>query len=129
MIRPIIVGIFVLLSWTRGFSADTMVLTVDKHASNFQVSLPGNPTTGYRWVVKRFDASRYDEVASRYVASSAKLIGSGGSYTFTFKLKKGSSNPKQTKLTFCYARSWEKNGGIVKEVNVIFEQLPVKHHK
>ena len=109
-----------LLSCSASCASDNMVVTANNQSSSFKVSLPGNPTTGYRWVVNKYDMTRFDAPSSSYVASSNKLMGAGGVYTFTFKLKPGLKNPKQTKVSLSYGRSWEKNSADKKDVTVIF---------
>lgn len=109
-----------LLSCNVSCASNDMVVTVNDQSSNFKVSLPGNPTTGYRWVVSHYDTTRFDAPTCSYVASSNKLMGAGGVYTFTFKLKHGLKNPKQTQVSLSYARSWDKNSADKKNVTVIF---------
>jgi len=109
-----------LLSSSMSCASNDMVVTVNNQSSNFKVSLPGNPTTGYRWVVSHYDSTRFDAPTSNYIVSSNKLMGAGGVYTFTFKLKHGLKNPKQTQVSLTYARSWDKNSADKKDVTVIF---------
>ena len=109
-----------LLGCSVSCASNDMVVSANSQSSGFKVSSPGNPTTGYRWVVSHYDTTRYDVPTSTYVVSSNKLMGAGGVYTFTFKLKKGLKNPSKTKVSMSYARSFEKNSADKKEVTVIF---------
>ena len=109
-----------LLNCSVSCASNDMVVTVNNQSSNFKVSLPGNPTTGYRWVVSHYDTTRFDAPTTSYVASSNKPMGAGGVFTFTFKLKHGLKNPKQTQVSLSYARSWDKNSADKKDVTVIF---------
>jgi len=66
------------------------------------VRLPGNPTTGYRWVVaQRPPALRL--VASRYAPSLPTRLGRGGTYTFRFEAGVTGSG----RLRLAYRRPWE----------------------
>ncbi|KTC78411.1 protease inhibitor I42 family protein [Legionella brunensis] len=101
-------------------AADTMTLNIDKNQTQFEVTLPANPTTGYQWTVESYDKSIIKLLSSRYVAPQTKLIGAGGQMQFTFQLLKGKSYPQNTTLQFKYARPWEPETGTMKQVVVNF---------
>lgn len=67
----------VVLSYDKG-TVDSLAVTT---GANIQISLPGNPTTGYVWVVETDDGLT---VASEDYAASGEdgLLGSGGIYTW-----------------------------------------------
>ncbi len=73
-----------------------------------EVSLAGNPTTGYVWAaaLDDKDAAFFEQVGEpAYVQGSAEdgVVGAGGTYTFTFKpVAKGKAT-----LTLVYERPWE----------------------
>lgn len=80
-----------------------------KHLLN--VTLPGNPTTGFSWsILPEHDSNVVTQIKTpsgegyEYERSS-NLIGAGGLFKFTFAAK----NPGTTKLTFFYGRPWEHN--------------------
>lgn len=68
-----------------------------------EISLPGNPTTGYTWestvanpkVVAQMDPGDY--------VPSGGALGAGGTYTFTYR----ALGPGRTDLTLNYRRTWE----------------------
>lgn len=64
--------------------------------------LPGNATTGYRWVVTRTPPSLH-LVRTTYVAPKAGVVGRGGTYVFRFSALPGSGT-----LLLDYRRPWEK---------------------
>jgi len=71
----------------------------------FQVMLPGNATTGFRWEFTPAPANTdmVELVSSTYEAST-KSAGAPGLHKFQFlALRAG-----QTELIFAYRRSWEK---------------------
>ncbi len=71
-------------------------------ADTLVVRLAGNPTTGYRWSVKRAPAPLH-LVGSTYKPSPPGRLGQGGTYVFRFRAKSGSG-----KLELVYRRPWEK---------------------
>jgi len=72
--------------------------------SAIPVSLKGNPTTGYAWYYTIGDSSIIEKTADNYVSDSksASIVGTGGTYTWTFKALKAG----ETTVTFKYYRSW-----------------------
>lgn len=66
-----------------------------------QISLKGNPTTGYDWTG---DVKSPLKLIKRDFKADTHMTGSGGTATFTVKaVKTGKS-----KMVFAYKRSWEK---------------------
>jgi inhibitor of cysteine peptidase len=70
---------------------------------SFTVVLPGNPTTGYSWVVDGIDPAILAATEPAYVGDS-DLIGSGGAFTFTFT----AMGAGETTVRLVYERSWEQ---------------------
>jgi len=74
-----------------------------------EITLPGNPTTGYSWVSALTDKDKalLEEMGEpAYTASSTtegNLVGSGGTYTFTFKAKAAGT----AVIKLVYERPWE----------------------
>lgn len=104
-----------------GYAADTSIMIVDPNSSQFTVTLPANPTTGYKWTATTYDHKLLNLVSSRFNAPQTKLIGAGGKTTFTFKLMKGKTYPKATKILFTYAQPWEPKSGTIKKVTITFK--------
>ena len=79
------------------------------------VELPSNPTTGYSWRVLPFQPGllvQRGEASYESNPSSKGLVGAGGRETWKFQAVGNGS----LKLTFFYARAWEKD---VKPVRMI----------
>lgn len=74
-----------------------------KADQKLQVSLAGNPTTGYNWDLVEYDQSVLKQVGDMKYKADSKLIGSGGVMTFTFEAL-ASGN---TTIKLIYHRSWE----------------------
>lgn len=101
--------------------------------TDFSISLKGNPTTGYTWVLLNpEESSKYlkatnlkEKNQGEYVIDkqNLELVGAGG--TFVFKFDALESTDDATPLKFAYLRLWEKQENIVPkytvEVNVVKE--------
>lgn len=112
--------LLVLFLSLNSYAGKDISMQVNKNQPSFVVSLDANPTTGFQWSVQQFDQSFLTLSQSKYQKSQTHLIGAGGKMQFTFTLNKGKSYPDNTKITFQYARAWEKEGGMVKTVTIHF---------
>jgi inhibitor of cysteine peptidase len=84
-----------------------------------QVVVDGNPTTGYAWSASLSDkdaAILQQQGDPAYVQQNTNpsVVGSGGTYTFTFK----ALTAGQASLTLAYARSFEKGVAPIKTFTV-----------
>lgn len=70
----------------------------------FQVSLDGNLTTGYNWVMAPQDPELIEQQGDLEYEAASNLVGSPGTVTFTLK----AVAPGQTTLHFDYKRPWEE---------------------
>ena len=113
------IGLIGLLCSLRVIAADPITMTVVKGSSQFVVTLPANPTTGFQWTVVNYDKSKLQLTGLQYVAPKTTRIGAGGHAQFSFKLLKSVVYPSTMIIQFKYARAWEKKAGIVQSVTVI----------
>lgn len=116
----ILITFLLFLSSCTIHAQDKQIIDVHKSQKSFQVTLPGNATTGYEWSVMSYDNQLVHLSESHYQAPNTKLIGAGGNMIFTFNLNKGKTYPAQTDMVFKYARSWEPKSGMLKHVVVRF---------
>ena len=86
------------------------------------VTLDANPTTGFQWSVLSYDKALFSSVTSKYLGPESRLIGAPGTMQFSFQRNSATPLPKETRIDFKYARSWESEGGRVKAVIVRFQQ-------
>jgi inhibitor of cysteine peptidase len=88
-----------------------------KTGDELELTLPGNPTTGYTWQKVAGDEKILAQNSDYKYTPDTKLIGSGGKFVFTFK----AATAGETRLRFAYQRTFEKNIPPVKifEVTVI----------
>jgi len=71
------------------------------------VRLRGNPTTGYRWDVRKLKGDAIKQVGKvKYVQDKApkRMVSVGGMFIFTFRAAKAG----KAALALAYARPWEK---------------------
>lgn len=79
-----------------------------KVGDTIEVTIPGNPTTGYEWAADLSDEDAavleaVGEPAYQPDTTDASVVGSGGKYTFTFK----AATAGEATLRLVYSRSWE----------------------
>lgn len=67
------------------------------------VTLAGNPTTGFSWVVSDLDAAILSQQGEAEFKADSNLLGSGGMVTTNFKAE----GPGTVALTLSYMRAWE----------------------
>jgi inhibitor of cysteine peptidase len=80
--------------------------TIDlKKGETLVISIDGNPTTGYNWVVDSVDQIILQSAGDPDYKSDSMLVGSGGTFKFTFT----ALNPGTTTLKLKYWRSFEPN--------------------
>jgi predicted secreted protein len=83
-----------------------------------QVTLSGNPTTGYSWHYKLSDGSILTLASSDYAAQSRPgLAGAGGTYVWNFKAVKAGN----TSITFKYYRDWEGESSATAENTAVYQ--------
>ena len=74
----------------------------------FSIQLPSNPTTGYRWDLKRYDKKWIKPIENHYQPPNTQLIGAGGYEVWTFKaLPKALQSTQQTVIQMEYQRPWQ----------------------
>jgi inhibitor of cysteine peptidase len=72
---------------------------------DLQVSLEGNPTTGYTWEVGEAGTGVIAQVGEMEYQSDSSAVGAGGLMTFRFH----AAEAGQTKLRLVYHRPFEKD--------------------
>ena len=102
------------------YAADASTIVVHTGSPQFVVSLPANPTTGFQWTVSSYDTSKFKLKGAQYTHKATKLIGAGGTMTFTFALIKGQTYPKSTTMSFSYGRSWDAKSAHPKVLTIQF---------
>jgi inhibitor of cysteine peptidase len=90
-------------------------LTLDKNSNGktveiasgqtLTIKLKGNATTGYRWILKKYNKKLVKFIDVNYVVDNNKLLGSGGTWVTNFEILK----PGKSGIRFIYKRPWEKD--------------------
>ena len=67
------------------------------------ITLPGNPSTGYSWVVTTINPALLAQIGEPEFSTGSDLVGSGGTMTFRFE----TTGTGQDALQLDYLRPWE----------------------
>ena len=84
-----------------------------------EISLRGNPTTGYTWEVYTFDRAVLKQVGKIEFKADRKARGAGGKFTLRFE----ATSPGKTLLRLIYRRPFEKD---IPPVNTFEATISVK---
>lgn len=86
-------------------------ITISAKEPLFTLKLKSNPTTGYSWFLREYNANIIIPVKRQFEKEKdVKLMGAPGFELWTFKIKpQGFAVPQQTTLRFVYTRPWEGN--------------------
>jgi inhibitor of cysteine peptidase len=100
------------------------VVMVTANKPQFDIRLRSNPTTGYSWFLKKYNANLIEPVKHVFEApQNKKLIGAPGYEVWTFRVKPaGFVVPHQTTIHFIYARPWEAVGS---STDVVFKVMTI----
>ncbi len=97
-------------------------LVVTSQNSMITLNIPGNPTTGYTWVLQDNDNRQLIRpIKYRYSSKNKRIVGGGGLFQFTFRvMPEAFIVPTLLKpLHFIYLRSWEKGEAKTLDVQLI----------
>ncbi len=85
-----------------------MNILVTVKQPEFIIKLKSNPSTGYSWFLREYNANLIAPVKHTYEAGTKNLIGSSGFELWTFRVKPaGFTVPQQTVIRMIYTRPWE----------------------
>ncbi len=70
---------------------------------SFDVRLPENPTTGYRWRIAEWDAAQLEVIRDEFRAPSTPVPGAGGEHDWVFRARASGTSL----LRIVYARGWQ----------------------
>ena len=90
------------------YTEDQLNIIVTKDQSQFVIQLKSNPTTGYNWFLRDYDAKLITPLKYKYEAPNNKIMGASGSDTWTFSVKPTAFIvPQMMQIRFIYTRPWE----------------------
>jgi inhibitor of cysteine peptidase len=78
------------------------------------VTLDGNPTTGFEWVVDEADQNIVKNIHSVFNKTEGAAVGMSGVYVFTASVVEQGS----VKLSFKYRRRWEGDSSVLKRFGI-----------
>ncbi|CAN5384870.1 protease inhibitor I42 family protein [soil metagenome] len=91
----------------KSYEDPTKGITLTKKELTFTIKLASNPTTGYSWLLKKWDSKMIAAVKHTYQAPDTNRIGAGGHELWTFKINPNAFTvPIVTNITLIYARPW-----------------------
>lgn len=106
--KKYLLSLFLLLPFCV-CAADNNAIAVHQAQPQFTISLPGNATTGYSWLLTTYNSHLIKEVSSSYKENPHPLgmVGVPGNFIFTFEVLSAAFNtPQTTTVNFIYARPW-----------------------
>ena len=103
------------------FTDSSKTIVVKQSEPIFSIILQSNPTTGYSWALKNYDASLILPVSNKfYPPTNKKLMGAPGYEKWTFRVKpSGFIVPQLTNITLIYLRPWDEQGAQVINFKVV----------
>ena len=96
----------------KSYSDVKKVIMVNETSPQFTIKLRANPTTGYLWLLKNYNAQLLTLVNHHYVApANKKMMGAPGFESWTFKATAGAMiAPRLAYIDLVYARPFELGG-------------------
>ena len=93
------------------YSENKLAVMLTQDQPQFVIKLKSNPTTGYSWYLREYNAALIEPVSHFYQAPiNKRLMGASGHEVWTFRAKPGGFIvPQQTMLRLVYSRPWEAN--------------------
>ncbi|VVC76165.1 hypothetical protein AQUSIP_14700 [Aquicella siphonis] len=89
------------------YTEDKPNFTVTSGHPEFVLKLKSNPSTGYSWFLREYDANLISPVKHSFQQPAKNLIGAPGYELWTFRAKPGAFTvPQQTTIRMVYARPW-----------------------
>jgi predicted secreted protein len=106
-----VLGLFSLTSCAIFNGPTTMNLDNKSNGKNIKaktgdtivINLKGNATTGYTWVLQKYNEELLKFIDVKYETENSNLMGAGGTWVATFQIIKSGSS----KIEFDYKRPWE----------------------
>jgi inhibitor of cysteine peptidase len=114
ILSPLCISALLLLSNCAASSPQPKVIPVDEKKNGgkidlvvgdeLEISLQGNPTTGYEWMIDRMDTKALSLVNDPEYKSTGDALGASGQYFIRIK----TLSPGDTTVRLVYRRSFDK---------------------
>lgn len=93
---------------TNVYLEDNPNFLITSSHPEFVIKLKSNPTTGYSWFLRDYDANLIAPKKHNFEKPEKGLIGAPGYEVWTFRIKPaGFIVPQQTTIRFIYTRPWQ----------------------
>lgn len=94
------------------FNDPNKSIEITQATPNFSITVQSNRTTGYMWLLNKYDTNLIKPLSQKYYAPKKSMPGAGGYEVWKFKVKPlGFVVPQVIKLTLIYARPWDLSHG------------------
>lgn len=102
---------FTLKAFAVPYTEENTEIKLKSDQTQFEIKLKSNPTTGYSWFLKKYDATYVELGKHRFeMPENKQLMGAPGFEVWSFKVKPTAfKTATETTLHFVYGRPWEKN--------------------
>lgn len=109
LIILLMIGLMVSAMAAVKFNDVEKPILVSKAKPVFSITLKSNHTTGYRWLLTKYNSDLIQPTGVKYYYSSdKKLVGAAGYEVWSFKLKPACFKvPQVMDVALVYARTWE----------------------
>jgi inhibitor of cysteine peptidase len=92
------------------YTENQVNIVIEKNQPQFLIKLKSNPTTGYSWFLREYNANLIEPLKHQFEKSTKPMIGAGGYEIWTFRAKPaGFIVPQRTQIRLVYARPWQAN--------------------
>lgn len=87
------------------YNNDKTNIIVTPHQTEFTIKLKSNPSTGFSWFLREYNANLITPMKHRYQAGESNLIGASGYELYTFRVKGSAFTvPQASAIRFAYMR-------------------------
>lgn len=98
------------------------IIQVKPSSPEVSIKLLANPSTGYQWVLIKYDQTLMEKPIDRYLPPDTQLIGTPGYTVWQFKFKSSAFTARQkTQVILEYKRPWEKTKGQEKVISFMIQ--------
>lgn len=117
----LIISLFIYNAYAKNINntiSSDRVIMVSPLAPVVRVRLPSNPSTGYQWLLVKYDPALMLPPNSYYVPAKTDMMGAPGYTIWCFQFKRTAfSYPQKTRVLLEYKRPWEKTAGRQQMIN------------
>lgn len=92
------------------YTEDKPNILVSSAYPDFSIKLKSNPTTGFTWFLREYDANLITPTKHSFIKPEQNLMGAPGYEVWQFHVKPAAfAVPHQTNIRMVYARPWQSD--------------------